>query len=263
MSFDPSLLSAERLSSKRSYKPSVLNVLGSILALAVFGAGAFWLGTMVSSVPIRQAESLPQVSAVTAPRVAQLEKEIARLQSDLDTQVNANRDLLTTLSQLERQLQIDKSAYDELSKSLSNASEEVAELQEEVSFYRNIVSPDGNQTGLRINDFNLRLMANSDGVDSQRWRFTLMIVQSVRQSDEVSGTLTLEVEGMEGAIQKIIDASTLGAEYAREVNFKYLHRVQGYIDVPETFEPIRVGVDFRAARDDTEPLKQWYPWPEA
>ncbi len=202
-----------------------------------------------------QAEVQRLVMAFETERVG-MQKEIDKLRADVLLQIEERDKLGETLKELDHQLLIDKTAYQELSTALENSSQEISRLRQEVDFYRNIVSPNENHKGLQVSGF--RLVPK---VEEGEWSLSLVLVHTVKQHTNINGELTIEIEGHQDGVLKIVDADALGADYDSKMRFKYYRRVRTQVSVPVGFEPSRVSVVFKLPGKNSPVLSEWYAWP--
>jgi len=164
--------------------------------------------------------------------------------------------LLTGLAQIERQLQIDKTAYEELRGMLETSNSQIMELRNEIKFYRSIISPEDGKSGLRIQDF-LLSEANGDGV-----KYKLVLIQALQHSKEFQGQVSFSLKGLENGDVKVIDLARIGTQPVT-VKFKYFQNVTGTLILPKGFKPQEVKVSVSPDKRQSPVVEQWYPWPKA
>lgn len=167
-----------------------------------------------------------------------------------------NATLKAGLTQAERQLQIDKSAYAEIRAMLESSNSEITELHNEIKFYRSIISPEDGKSGVRIQDFLL------SGSGAEQVRYKLVLIQALQHGKEFSGVVNFEIKGSDNGVAKVIDMSKHGVDPV-SVNFKYFQNLSGTLAVPAGFQPLEIKVSVSADKRRTPILEQWYPWPKA
>lgn len=186
--------------------------------------------------------------AITQKHVEQL----TRVESQLR---DANKKLAAGLAQVERQLQIDKAAYQELRGMLETSNNEITGLRNEIKFYRSIISPEDGKSGVRIQDF-VTVLENERQV-----QYKLVLIQALQHSKEFNGAVSFAVKGAENGQAKVIELSRHGTEPVA-VKFKYFQNVSGTLVVPDGFRPQEIKVSVSPAKRSLPALEQWYPWPE-
>lgn len=97
----------------------------------------------------------------------------------------------------ERSSQINQQAAMEVKRNLTALQDELLALRQEVTFYRNIVSPPDAKPGLRVQSLKLE-KGSAEGL----FRFKLVLTQVKGNDQLVRGAVNLMVEGHEAGEQK-------------------------------------------------------------
>lgn len=188
--------------------------------------------------------------------------DIARLQGEKEVfrgQIKAlqqrNDGLMESVARAERQLQIDETAYAELSASLEKSAKQINGLHEELNFYRSIISPSDNRAGIQIQDLSIER-----SVTQHQYHYTLVLIQALKHDKLVRGNVRINVEGVQGGKKKFLKSSEIGTHFD-QVNFKYFQSLKGVFELPSDFMPVRVQVSVRTSRKNARVLERWYPWP--
>ncbi|MDH3217688.1 MAG: hypothetical protein OEN01_15675 [Candidatus Krumholzibacteria bacterium] len=181
------------------------------------------------------------------------------LKNDLELMTQENEDLRTSITQAQRQLQIDQAAYKELSASLNVSSAQITELHKELKFYRSIISPSGGGSGVQIQDLVIKPTEKAD-----IYKYKLVLIQALRHSEEVSGTVGFEIKGSNNDRPKVVKYPGSSVSEIR-VNFRYFQNLEGIIDLPPNFSPeeIKVSVSTRGKSKKSQITERIYPWPVA
>jgi len=228
---------------KRRYSSRVkLFVAGVTVLVLIVGAGAIFnygLSTQgVDTVAVFQRQS-------------ELRDEIRRLKDE-------NLDLRETLARAQRTLQMDKVAYQDLQRKLDNSSQDINKLREELSFYRNIISPPNKVSGLQIERLNIeRVGQPGDYV----FRYKLVLLQALKHDHTIYGKVRLEVRGAQDGK----DASLyypLPGDKQHNVAFKYFQEFEGVMKLPRNFQPTGVKVSITTTSPAAQTLEQNYGWPK-
>jgi len=141
---------------------------------------------------------------------------------------------------LQRSQEIDQQACASVKSSLTGLQEEVSDLQEQVAFYRGIVSPDASRAGVRIYEFKVAPTATA-GV----YRFDLVLIQSVRHDKRIAGRIEVALQGTAGGQTQAHRLSdlTISGEKNLVFSFKYFEEFGGEFRLPDGFHPSRALVD--------------------
>lgn len=140
---------------------------------------------------------------------------------------------------LERSLDIDKQACATVKASLGGLQAEVADLQEQVAFYRGIVSPDASRAGVRVYEFKVYPTATASV-----FRYALVLIQSVRHDRRIAGRVEISLQGLSGGQIQVRRLSELILSGERNLvfSFKYFEEFGGEFRLPADFRPTRAVV---------------------
>jgi len=166
--------------------------------------------------------------------LGRLEQRTTGLERKLQAMHAANAGLRQQLAILQRSSEIDRRASSEVRKDLVVRQDEMQQLRNELTFYRGIVSPAGNRSGLTIQRFDLQPLSIPG-----RYRFNLMLTQ-VRHNDHYArGHIDIRVAGVEAGKSKELSFSRLRVNKGKALTFKfrYFQDFAGEIALPPTFTP--------------------------
>jgi hypothetical protein len=140
---------------------------------------------------------------------------------------------------LQRSQEIDQQACATVKASLAGLQEEVADLQEQVAFYRGIVSPDASRAGVRVYEFKVYATPTADV-----YRYDLVLIQSVRHDRRVAGRVEIRLQGMAGGQTQVhrLSELILSGEKNLVFSFKYFEEFGGEFRLPGGFRPTRASV---------------------
>jgi hypothetical protein len=145
----------------------------------------------------------------------------------------------------------------EVQRTIGELQAKVATLNQELAFYRGIVTQGANATEVKIQQ--LRIAATEA---PGKFRVILTLVQPVRPDTVVSGSIVFAVEGTrEGKTEKA-DFSALTAGKTRELpfSFRYLENIDQEITLPSGLKPVQLTVEVRSNRRGVTPLQQSLIW---
>lgn len=175
-----------------------------------------------------------------------LHEEIERLK-------NENQELREGLARTQRTLQMDQTAYQEIDQSLKASEQEIIKLREELAFYRNIISPDNKVAGLQIQSFNVEPSGGPN-----EYYYKLVLIQALKHDRMVSGRVRFEIAGTQNG-ESMVEQRPRPIDKAIGVNFKYFQDVQGSLQFPQDFKPLRVKVSVQTGGQAVE---RTFPWPQ-
>lgn len=228
---------------KRRYPPRVkLFVAGFIAVGLIVGSGAIYNHGLSMA-------GFDKMSA--SERQAGLKSELSRFKDE-------NQELREALARAQRALQMDQTAYQELDQSLKDSAKEIVKLREELTFYRNIISPANKVSGLQIQ--NLHIERQGTDQSKNEYRYKLVLVQALKHDRQIYGRAKLDISGMQAGEEVTLTYPT-AAEKAINLNFKYFQDVEGALKLPANFKPLRVKVSVTTTGNDAQTIDQLYTWP--
>lgn len=160
-----------------------------------------------------------------------------RQQRALQAQVD---DLKQQVANLQRADQVNEVATRELRGTLTQREKELSALRADLGFYSRLVSGDGQRQGLKLQEVKLQPIAGSRG-----WTLVLSLTQNAKRGDEVSGNVTVSVEGLRKDKVVTLDWPALGDAAQKDglpFRFTYFEQLQGTILLPADFRPTRLRI---------------------
>lgn len=155
---------------------------------------------------------------------------------------------------------IDRQAYRQVDASLAELQAAVQAREEELQFYRTIVSPEDRVPGLRLERAQLRR------VGSAGFALQLVIVQALRQVNRLEGSITLTLSGRDAAGERTLDLSEWLSDETGSVDFgfsfRYFQELEWEFRLPEGFAPSQLRVELTPSGRNAVPLSHSVEWPE-
>ena len=177
-------------------------------------------------------------------RIAELEKQISTLKQEI--------------SLLETHRNIDREAYKDVEKSLSNLQEKIQEQGDAIAFYRGIISPADGQRGLRVQDLRL-----SKGKDEGQYHVKLVLVQVMQHDRSVKGEVNFSLEGAQDGVATTYNLEQLvPADEASNwpFSFRYFQNFDRQLILPEGFLPERINIEVHSRTKSIASVKQSFLW---
>lgn len=175
------------------------------------------------------------------------------LSARIETLEQGNEKLRGELAAAELARRVDSKAYADVEKTLAELQAQLLKHREELTFYRGIVSPENGIGGLRIQ----RFQVSAGGVPGH-YELRLVLVQSMRQDAVVSGSVTVQIEGVRENRPAQLTLAELGADAKLPFRFRYFQNLEQDVVLPAGFEPRAVNVEVRSSR--LTPVRESYPW---
>jgi len=179
----------------------------------------------------------------------------------LAAEQTASDELRRQLAIVETGSEIDAETYAQVKATLSELQAKIQAQEEELVFYRGIVSPQDRVAGLRIQSLEV-LPSDGEG----RYLLRLLLVQAIVHSRSVSGTVKLQLEGLRDGQTTSFDAAELvapGTPYDMAYEFRYFQGLETDLTLPFGFEPQRVTVEIWPNEARAERINQTFDWPSS
>jgi hypothetical protein len=132
---------------------------------------------------------------------------------------------------------------------------ELDTLQAELDFYRRLAGTGGAQSGLDVYRAEL-LPTGSDRV----FQFVLTLTQNIRRAAIISGRARFDVEGtLEDRAATLRWSQIGGDEPEPSFRFKYFQQIEGYLNLPADFKPLRlvITLDAKGSRGAVQRSYDW------
>jgi hypothetical protein len=158
---------------------------------------------------------------------------------------------------LETSRDIDRETYSRLERTLTELEARLQTQEEELAFYRGIISPPDGESGLRVQ--NVELVR---GNGEQRFILRLVLMQAIAQNRRVAGVVRLRLTGSLDGEPSGLDLSDLTGEGVTqlEYGFRYFQGLEQELVLPAGFEPAAVEIEVRPTEPRGEPLTQTFEW---
>ncbi|MBT8445692.1 MAG: hypothetical protein HKO62_13890 [Gammaproteobacteria bacterium] len=184
------------------------------------------------------------------------DKDQRALLQQVRTLRQQNEQLKDRVDVLERTAQIDKQASRLAHVDQIDLRSTVAELRQELDFYRGIVAEAGGAKGTQVQALRFRAF---DALGSYGYR---LVLTHVGKEDKVAeGRVVVKVAGRENGADRSYDLNQLigGEEAGLAFKFKHFRRLEGIVQLPEAFVPERVHVTVQddRRRDRFERTYRW------
>jgi len=147
-------------------------------------------------------------------------------------------ELMDRIALLERSQSIDERSVDRIHEQLERREQQIGQLEEELAFYRSLVSPSGSDDGIQID--RVSLFDEGDG----RYRYEIVLTRVDEDDTKARGNVDLTVRGTRDSETIRLGFSELRAdsESVATFEFSYFQALSGRLQLPEEFTPASVRV---------------------
>jgi uncharacterized protein DUF6776 len=186
-------------------------------------------------------------------------RERAQLTQELAEERGVSDELRRQLAIGETASEIDRATYAQVETTLADLQAQIQAQEEELVFYRGIVSPQDRVAGLRIQS-----LEALPGDGERRYLVRLLLVQAIQHRARVSGAVKLQLEGLQDGQMASFDAADLvvpGEPYDMAYDFRYFQGLEAELALPVGFEPQRMTVEISPNEARAAHINQTFEWP--
>ena len=179
------------------------------------------------------------------------------IEDDLSQKNVAVKTLTQRVAVLEEGSKLDKQANDEVRLSVKEYRDRIAELEKEVSFYKNIMAPAGTNTGLHIQKINLASLA------ADRFKYKIVLTQLEKNQSYVSGQAAVSIIGkLKGkkSIYSLRDLSADQKDLGVKFKFRYFQNITGELKLPAEFIPEEVQIILQTTGKKPVRVEKAFGW---
>ncbi len=177
--------------------------------------------------------------------------------SQLAESEQANADLRRELAELRLGGEIDSRANEEIQDTVEGLQQQIAELSEEIRFYKGVMLPNVENRGLRIERLDV---ANTTRENT--FRYSLLLTQVVDKHEYVQGGVRIAIRGREGNSEKELTLTELdeAQNEAIRFRFRYFQNIDGELQMPAGFEPEEVTIVAQSSGRNGQRLEKRFDW---
>jgi len=153
--------------------------------------------------------------------------------------------------------EVDALATEDVRKTVESLQTRIAQLNEEILFYKGVMAPSVGEKGLRIE----RLKVQKTTVPN-RFKYSLRLTQVVDKHEYVQGGVRINFKGLEGQSEKEFKLSDLDKtrQEAIRFRFKYFQNIDGELTLPQGFEPREVIIVAQPTGGNAQRLEKKFDW---
>jgi len=167
-------------------------------------------------------------------------------------------ELQRSVAILETSQDIDRETYAQVEVNLDELQALIQAQEEELAFYRGIISPEDGVAGLRVQTLELRPVETGHS-----YVLHLVLVQAITHDRRVSGSVRVDISGiLDGSEVRfsldelLTDESDAGLAYS----FRYFQDLQRELVLPDGFRPDEVWMQIRPSEPSGDVLEQTFEW---
>lgn len=193
-------------------------------------------------------------------RFSTAEESRERLTDQVQQLRTQNRKMSQQIVNLERGRAVDEQALNQARRNIVGLETELASLQSELGFYKNIMAPSESSRGLQIDRLALRNAGASGAYD-----FMVVLVQRGDNKNYLSGSVEVDVTGLRNEQRETIALKDLSDDIddtAIKLRYRYFQEVKGRLQLPDDFEPLSVQVMAKRDGSGSALVERTFDWDE-
>jgi hypothetical protein len=153
---------------------------------------------------------------------------------------------------------VDQQALDSVQQTIVAQREKISQLEEDVLFYKQIMSPENDENGLVIGQLDL-VATDVPG----KIRYKMELKQQGNNETVINGHANVSILGMRNAQEIAIPLSDLSATELNEdirLQFRYFQNIEGELVLPDNFEPTKVQIMAVSEGDGAKTVQKSFGW---
>ena len=153
--------------------------------------------------------------------------------------------------------QVDRQAMESVRIVVREHKQTIAELNEEIAFYKGLMAPTERERGLGIRSWELY------PIDETRYEYKLVLQQLAVKHSLLKGSVSVELVGRRGVDEVRLSLHQMSDQIIQKdmvLRFKYFQYIEGELQLPEGFVPERVDVLAKANKPKAVQVAKQYGW---
>lgn len=184
--------------------------------------------------------------------------EYKQLSRELDAKIAENRMLSQQVANLKLASEVDQASSEDVRNEVIELKGQIAGLEEDIAFYRGLMAPTENRSGLTIGSVDII----STGAE-RRYKFKVVVQQLATNHQVLNGSLRVNIVGHEGEAIRSIPLKDLSAQVDDvdlKLRFKYFQNIEGQIELPAGFEPERIELVAKSTGRNGTSVEKKFGW---
>lgn len=153
---------------------------------------------------------------------------------------------------------VDQRAAEEVQNTINSLRQRIMQLEQDVSFYRQVMAPDSTELGLIIAQV-LVLPAGEPG----NYRFRAVFRLAGAGDRNVEGSVEIALAGLQGSEHVVYPMAELmktPSEFDGKLEFRYFQTLEGEFALPEEFVPEQIEVRATSTRPLEYSAEETFSW---
>ena len=187
---------------------------------------------------------------------SRLERERSRLSDQVRVLDSALQSARNELALHRTGTEVSQQAQEQVRSEIRDLRGQLAELEEAVAFYKNVMAPGSVEQGLRIEKFDLAPAAAGGEV-----AFRLVLTQVGDNRNNVAGDVLLKLSGTRGEQVVQLNGRDMLVEGSEtRFRFRYFQELTGRLRLPEGLQPEQITVEAISGARRNQKTEKTYIW---
>jgi hypothetical protein len=153
---------------------------------------------------------------------------------------------------------VDREGYKQVERSLGDMQSQIARLNQDLSFYRGLVQPDS------LIHVKVQQMQIVPEAVAGQFRLKFVLMQTGKPDNSVTGNTAISIDGLLRGKPSSLTFAQVAPNRRNTLaySFRYFQDYDEPIQLPQGFEPTRVGVEIHSSkdRDASHSFRQAFVW---
>lgn len=180
------------------------------------------------------------------------------LRQELAQKAAEAEELSQQVANLRLASEVDRASNEDVRNQVIELKEKIANLEQDIAFYRNLMAPNENQRGLTIGSVDVI----STGIP-RRYNFKVVVQQFAINHQVLNGSLNITIVGYDGEEARRIPLKDLSDQVDEEdikLRFRYFQNIEGQLQLPEGFEPERIELVAKSTGQNGTTVEKKFGW---
>lgn len=222
-----------------AYRATLVGVLVATVLVAV--VGGYFYGRFDAA----------REQVITSADNQRLENQLIELRQQADA-------LLAQVAISDSTSMMDQRANEEVQGTINSLRQQVMQLEQDVSFYRQVMSPETAEAGFVITEMTL---TSAEQVNA--YRYKAVFRQTGAGESLLEGTVQIDVIGTRNGETVAIPLQELMAEpgnFEGKLGFRYFQNLEGEIQIPADFTPGQIEIRAESKKPRTAKVERNFSW---
>lgn len=184
--------------------------------------------------------------------------KIVSIRTELENASSAENELRQALENAKLGAEVDRKALEDVRVEMLELKSQLASLDEENQFYRNLMAPAGNQRGLTFGAMEIAATERP-----RTYRYKVVMQQLATNHEVLNGTLSFNIIGRQEGVLSVLalrDVSRDVDSLNIKLRFKYFQNIEGELVLPEGYEPERIELEARSTGSQSTTIDKRFGW---